>query len=149
MTTDGVLFDLDGTLWDSCGVVAKSWAGTLRGRGLDGRFHADDGNRRMQPADRCHGRRRRRVAGQDDGRASGAKEPIDRIDDDSPKLGRGSRAVGAVEVVREVVRGQRRQQPNRLAPHGEAADAGIEETNKRRPGRTGRPFDVGHFGNDA
>ena len=37
MTTDGVLFDLDGTLWDSCGVVAKSWAGTLRGRGLDWR----------------------------------------------------------------------------------------------------------------
>ena len=37
MTTDGVLFDLDGTLWDSCGIVAKSWAGTLRGRGLDWR----------------------------------------------------------------------------------------------------------------
>ena len=37
MTTDGVLFDLDGTLWDSCGVVAKSWTGTLRGRGLDWR----------------------------------------------------------------------------------------------------------------
>ena len=37
MTTDGVFFDLDGTLWDSCGIVAKSWAGTLRGRGLDWR----------------------------------------------------------------------------------------------------------------
>ena len=30
MTTDGVLFDLDGTLWDSCRVVAESWGETLR-----------------------------------------------------------------------------------------------------------------------
>lgn len=30
MTTDGVLFDLDGTLWDSCRVVAESWGATLR-----------------------------------------------------------------------------------------------------------------------
>ena len=30
MTTDGVLFDLDGTLWDSCCVVAESWGETLR-----------------------------------------------------------------------------------------------------------------------
>ena len=30
MYTDGVLFDLDGTLWDSCRVVAESWGETLR-----------------------------------------------------------------------------------------------------------------------
>ncbi len=30
MITDGVLFDLDGTLWDSCRVVAESWGETLR-----------------------------------------------------------------------------------------------------------------------
>ena len=33
MRTDGVLFDLDGTLWDSCGVVAKSWGESLAARG--------------------------------------------------------------------------------------------------------------------
>lgn len=32
MKTDGVLFDLDGTLWDSCQVVSDSWALTLRSR---------------------------------------------------------------------------------------------------------------------
>ena len=30
MRTDGILFDLDGTLWDSCRVVAESWGETLR-----------------------------------------------------------------------------------------------------------------------
>ena len=30
MITDSVLFDLDGTLWDSCRVVAESWGETLR-----------------------------------------------------------------------------------------------------------------------
>ena len=35
MRADGVLFDLDGTLWDSCGVVARSWGKTLAGRGID------------------------------------------------------------------------------------------------------------------
>ena len=35
MRADGVLFDLDGTRWDSCGVVARSWGKTLAGRGLD------------------------------------------------------------------------------------------------------------------
>ena len=35
MRADGVLFDLDGTLWDSCGVVAGSWGRTLAGRGLE------------------------------------------------------------------------------------------------------------------
>ena len=30
MLTDGVIFDLDGTLWDSCRVVAESWGETLR-----------------------------------------------------------------------------------------------------------------------
>ena len=30
MKTDGILFDLDGTLWDSCRVVAESWGETLR-----------------------------------------------------------------------------------------------------------------------
>ena len=30
MTTDGILFDLDGTLWDSSRVVAESWGATLR-----------------------------------------------------------------------------------------------------------------------
>ena len=42
MTTDGVLFDLDGTLWDSCGVVARSWGETLRGCGLDWRPTASE-----------------------------------------------------------------------------------------------------------
>ena len=30
MKTDGILFDLDGTLWDSCRVVSESWGLTLR-----------------------------------------------------------------------------------------------------------------------
>lgn len=30
MKTDGIIFDLDGTLWDSCESVAKSWQATLR-----------------------------------------------------------------------------------------------------------------------
>lgn len=30
MGIDGIIFDLDGTLWDSCRVVAESWAKTLR-----------------------------------------------------------------------------------------------------------------------
>ena len=30
MTTDGIIFDLDGTLWDSCRVVSESWGRTLR-----------------------------------------------------------------------------------------------------------------------
>ena len=30
MITDGIIFDLDGTLWDSCRVVAESWGETLR-----------------------------------------------------------------------------------------------------------------------
>ncbi len=38
MKTDGVIFDVDGTLWDSCGVVAESWGNTLSVRfGLDWR----------------------------------------------------------------------------------------------------------------
>ena len=41
MTTDGVIFDLDGTLWDSCRVVAESWGVTLR---------------RLDPAAVCPGR---------------------------------------------------------------------------------------------
>lgn len=30
MKTDGIIFDLDGTLWDSCRAVAESWGHTLR-----------------------------------------------------------------------------------------------------------------------
>ena len=30
MMIDGILFDLDGTLWDSCRVVSESWGETLR-----------------------------------------------------------------------------------------------------------------------
>lgn len=30
MNIDGILFDLDGTLWDSCRVVSESWGETLR-----------------------------------------------------------------------------------------------------------------------
>ena len=30
MIIDGILFDLDGTLWDSCRVVSESWGETLR-----------------------------------------------------------------------------------------------------------------------
>lgn len=29
MSVDGIIFDLDGTLWDSCRVVAESWTATL------------------------------------------------------------------------------------------------------------------------
>ena len=47
-----------------------------------------------------------------------------------------------VEVVGEVVCGQSRHEPNRLAPYREAADAGIEKTNERRPDVAGR-----HLGN--
>lgn len=32
MRIDGILFDLDGTLWDACQVVADSWRHTLRTR---------------------------------------------------------------------------------------------------------------------
>lgn len=32
MLTDGVIFDLDGTLWDACAVVAESWGESLRAR---------------------------------------------------------------------------------------------------------------------
>ena len=32
MKFDGILFDLDGTLWDSCRSVAESWRNTLRTR---------------------------------------------------------------------------------------------------------------------
>ena len=32
MKTDGIIFDLDGTLWDACRVVAESWAITLQQR---------------------------------------------------------------------------------------------------------------------
>lgn len=30
MNIDGIIFDLDGTLWDSCCIVAESWGHTLR-----------------------------------------------------------------------------------------------------------------------
>ena len=30
MNIDGIIFDLDGTLWDSCRVVSESWGATLR-----------------------------------------------------------------------------------------------------------------------
>ena len=30
MNMDGIIFDLDGTLWDSCRIVAESWGHTLR-----------------------------------------------------------------------------------------------------------------------
>ncbi len=32
MNFDGIIFDLDGTLWDSCRVVAESWSRTLKER---------------------------------------------------------------------------------------------------------------------
>lgn len=32
MNIDGIIFDLDGTLWDSCRVVSESWGETLRQR---------------------------------------------------------------------------------------------------------------------
>ncbi len=32
MRFDGIIFDLDGTLWDSCRTVAESWGNTLRER---------------------------------------------------------------------------------------------------------------------
>ena len=37
MNIDGIIFDLDGTLWDSCRVVSESWGETLRRQyGLEG-----------------------------------------------------------------------------------------------------------------
>ena len=32
MKFDGIIFDLDGTLWDSCRAVAESWGNTLSTR---------------------------------------------------------------------------------------------------------------------
>lgn len=43
MAFDSVIFDLDGTLWDSCRTVAESWRETLhRLYGLEGRPSAED-----------------------------------------------------------------------------------------------------------
>lgn len=43
MGIDGIIFDLDGTLWDSCRVVAESWTQTLqRSYGAENTISADD-----------------------------------------------------------------------------------------------------------
>lgn len=42
-----VLFDLDGTLWDSCRVVSEAWTNSLQKRGYDIRFVSEDMRRVM------------------------------------------------------------------------------------------------------
>lgn len=34
MKTDGIIFDMDGTLWDTCKIVADSWTAALRDTGV-------------------------------------------------------------------------------------------------------------------
>lgn len=38
MKTDGIIFDMDGTLWDTCQVVADSWTNAVKDCGIDKDF---------------------------------------------------------------------------------------------------------------
>lgn len=42
MKYDGIIFDLDGTLWDSTRTVAESWSNTLHAHGAPGAFSEED-----------------------------------------------------------------------------------------------------------
>lgn len=41
MKTDGIIFDMDGTLWDTCKIVADSWTAALRDAGVEKVFSVE------------------------------------------------------------------------------------------------------------
>lgn len=41
MQTDGIIFDMDGTLWDTCQVVADSWTRAVKDCGIDKNFSVE------------------------------------------------------------------------------------------------------------
>lgn len=41
MKTDGIIFDMDGTIWDTCKIVADSWTAAMGSLGVDKQFSVD------------------------------------------------------------------------------------------------------------